>query len=243
MSSSESGSAFRRCFTGASRPLLHRLWNAASFGCCACVFAATAEARPSGPGGADAEVRPGETSDHYVQYGVGLAAETVIEPGAVCPEDAEAPCIFGSGAGLMLQMGYRSRGPWYIGGSYEFSRQDASNLIRLPILQQLRADLRYYLDRGDRLTPYALVSAGVAVYGNEWGFDTGGLVGCIGIGLEFEVSRTTLLGGGLGYRPIVFRRWTDSAGQLRADESLGFGVAHVLVLEVHFELREPLPRW
>jgi hypothetical protein len=188
-------------------------------------------------------MRPSATSDHYLQYGVGLAAETVMDPGAVCPADAHAPCILGSGAGLMLQIGYRGRDRWYLGGSYESSRQDSSNLIRLPILQQLRADLRYYLDRGDRLTPYVMASLGGAVYGNEWGVDTGGFVGAVGVGLEFEVSRTTLLGGGLGYRPLILRRWTDSAGQLRADESLGFGLAHILVLEMHFEVRGPLPRW
>jgi hypothetical protein len=167
----------------------------------------------------------------------------VLAPGAVCPESATAPCILGTGAGLAIRVGYRSRDRWYYGGAYEFSRQDSSNLLRLPILQQLRADVRYYLDHGDRLTPYAAVSLGGTVYGNEWSAETGGFLGFLGIGAEFEVSRTTLVGAALGYRPVVFRRWTDSAQELRADGPLGFGLAHLVALEVLFELRDPLPRW
>jgi hypothetical protein len=165
-------------------------------------------------------------SEHYIQYGLGITAETVVSAGSVCPSDATEPCILGSGLGLAVRGGYRARGPWYFGGSYEFSRQDPSNLLRLAILQQLRAEARYYLSRDARLNPYATMSAGGALYGNEWGVDTGGLTAFVGGGLEFEVSRTTLVGAMLGYRPLVFRRWTDGAGQLRADQIFGFGMAH-----------------
>lgn len=183
------------------------------------------------------------TSEHYVQYGVGIAAETVMSPGSICPADAKAPCILGSGAGLALRIGYRTRGPWYLGGAYEFSRQDPSNLLRLAILQQLRGDARYYFDRSNRLTPYVAASAGGVLYGNEWGVDTFGLMAFLGGGVEFQVSRTTLVGASAGYRPLFLHRWTDSADQLRANQFFGFGVAHLIALELQFEVRNPLPRW
>jgi hypothetical protein len=198
----------------------------------------TAETGDSGRGG-----RPPIINEHYIQYGVGIVAETVASPGGLCPSNATAPCILGSGAGLALRMGYRTRDAWYFGGSYEFSRQDPSNLLRLAILQQLRADARYYLDVTTRLVPYAAASVGGTLYGNEWGAETGGLTAFLGAGLEFEVSRTSLVGAVLGYRPLLVRRWTDTADQQRADQYFGFGLAHMVALEVVFEVRNPLPRW
>jgi hypothetical protein len=196
-----------------------------------------------GPARAESKPSVPPINEHYVQYGVGFAAETVVSAGGVCPTDASAPCILGSGAGLALRIGYRTRGAWYIGGSYEFSRQDPSNLIRLAILQQLRADARYYFERAARLAPYAAGSFGGALYGNEWRADTGGLTAFVGAGIEFQVSRTTLVGAALGYRPLVLREWVDSAQQLRANDLFGFGVAHLVALELIFEVRDPLPRW
>ena len=64
-----------------------------------------------------------------------------------------------------------------------------------------------------------------------------------GAGIEYQISQTALVGAALAYRPILFRGWTDSAGQRRADRYLGFGLAHIVGLEVTLELREPLPRW
>src|SRR5262245_922880 len=90
-----------------------------------------------------AEAGPPPLSGHYLHYGVAVVTETVASPGDVCPNSprsdgsAPAPCILGSGGGLAIRIGYRSREPWYVGGAYEFSRQDASNLMILPILQQL----------------------------------------------------------------------------------------------------------
>jgi hypothetical protein len=83
----------------------------------------------------------------------------------------------------------------------------------------------------------------MALYGNEWGTDTGGLTTFLGAGLEFELSRTTVVGGAIAYRPFLFRGWTDSAGQRRADKYLGFGLAHIIALELVLEVREPLARW
>lgn len=186
---------------------------------------------------------PPPSSFDYLQYGVAFAAETVASSGDVCPSRETAPCIFGSGGGLEIRVGYRSRGPWYVGGAYESSRHDSSNLMRLAILQQLRAESRFYLDQGNRFTPYGTGGVGAALYGNEWGSETGGLVSFLGAGFEFQLSRTTVVGAALSYRPFLFRGWTDSAGQRRADRYFGFGFAHVVALSLVLEVRDPLPRW
>ncbi len=187
--------------------------------------------------------RPPPASFDYLQYGVAVAGEAVVSAGDVCPDLAASPCIFGSGGGLAIRVGYRSRGPWYVGGAYESSRHQSSNLIRLAILQQLRAEGRYYFDSGSRLTPYASGGLGAAIYGNEWGSDTGGVTSFLGLGFEFQLSRTAVVGAALAYRPFLFRGWTDTSGQRRADRYLGFGLAHVIALEFVLEVRDPLPRW
>ncbi|MCC6213648.1 MAG: hypothetical protein IT376_02180 [Polyangiaceae bacterium] len=189
------------------------------------------------------EPSPPPSSSHFVQYGVALAAETPVDAGAACPERATAPCILGAGSGLTIRAGYRARAPWYVGGAYELTRQNSSNLLRLAILQQLRAETRYYPVEGWRAAPYLWAGGGPFVYGNEWGVETGGLVSTVGVGLELELSRSTLLGVGAGYRLLVLRGWTDDAGQRRADALLGFGAAHFAGLELGFELRDPLSRW
>ncbi len=163
--------------------------------------------------------------------------------GDVCPTDAVAPCILGSGVGPVVRVGYRSRGPWYVGGAYEFSRQDSSNLLRLAILQQLRAEGRWYAPTGARIHALGVGSLGAVLYGNEWGRDPGGVGASAGIGLEVEASRTTVLVGTLSYRALMLRGWTDGADQRRADRYLGFGFAHLLTLEIGVEARGPLARW
>lgn len=187
--------------------------------------------------------QPGPADVHYLQYGVGIALETVVDGGDVCPRGAAAPCIFGSGGGLAIRVGYRSRGPWYFGSAYEVSRHQSANLLRLAILQQLRGEIRYYLELRKSFTPYFTAGAGAAAYGNEFAIETGGLTGFLGVGGEYLLSRTTILGAALVYRPFLFRGWTDSAMQRRGGEFLGFGFAHVIALEFQLELRDPLSRW
>jgi hypothetical protein len=203
---------------------------------------ATVVATVGSTGRAHAEGPPPSSFD-YLQYGVALAAEMVVSGGDVCPETARAPCIFGSGGGMAVRVGYRSSSQWYVGGAYESSRHDPSNLLRLAILQQLRGEFRYYVNPETRASPYVSGGLGMALYGNEWGTDTGGVTTFLGFGLEFELSRTTVVGGAIAYRPFLFRGWTDTAGQRRADKYLGFGLAHVVALEVVLEVRDPLPRW
>jgi hypothetical protein len=175
----------------------------------------------------------------YFQYGVGLAVEQLASAKDACG----APCILGSGGGLAIRMGYRSRGPWYLGGAYEFSRQDSSNLLRLAVLQQLRGEARYYLDAGNRLTPYGSLGFGGVFYGNEWNASTAGPTLSAGLGLEFQVTQSTVLGGSLNYRAFLLHDWTDSNGPEIRDQSLGFGLAHMVGFELTLELRDPLARW
>jgi hypothetical protein len=232
--------AFKRTVAGTSRPVLApsggkggaaRLGIAVS----AVLLALSGRARAAGVPRA---------TEHYLQYGAAFATEMLAASGAICPADAkQAPCILGSGVGLTVRIGYRTRGPFYIGGAYEFSRQQSSNLLRLAILQQLRGEARYYLMEETRLVPYLEAAAGGVLYGNEWSADTGGITAFLGAGIEFQISQTAVVGAALGYRPVVFRHWVDSAGQLRADSLFGFGVGHMIGIELVFEVRDALPRW
>lgn len=196
------------------------------------------------PASAQESQRPPPNNVEYFQYGVALAVEQVASGGSVCPKGALTPCILGSGGGLAIRIGYRSRGPLYLGGAYEFSRMDSSNLLRLAILQQLRGEGRYYLEAGNRLTPYGSLAAGAVVYGNEWTASTVGPILGAGLGLEFQVTQSTVIGAALNYRALVLHAWTDSTGQRRPeDRDLAFGLAHVIGFELTLELRDPLARW
>ena len=187
--------------------------------------------------------KPPPTSVEYLQYGVSLHTLTLLDGGAVCPEGAQTPCIVGSGGGLGLRIGYRARGPFYAGASFQLSRLNSSSLLRLGIMQRLTADGRYYFERGTRLTPYLQASFGGAIYGNEWGASTGGIALGLGVGLEYQITATTVLAVVPTYQPVAFRHWRDATGQLRADGPLGFGVAHWLAVQVVIEARDPLLRW
>lgn len=187
--------------------------------------------------------RPPPFNVHYFQYGVSLVGELVPATGSICPSGAGAPCILGTGTGLGIRGGYRARRPWYLGGAYEITRHDSSNLLRLGTLQQLRGEARRYFELGGRLVPYAVGSGGATLYGNEFGFETGGFLASLGAGVEFQLSRSTVVGAAGGYRPLLLRSWTDTAGELRADGPAGFGLAHLVFLEIILEVRQQLSRW
>lgn len=173
-----------------------------------------------------------------MQYGAALTSEGRARAGNICPDDARAPCILGSGGGLALRVGRRTPRNWYAGGSYEFSRQDASNLLRLPILQQLRAEARYYLRPDQRLDPYLVGSAGFAIYGGEWGLETYGPLAGLGIGFEYESSRGVFFGLATSYRVVQFQGWRDKTNQERPDS-----IAHFIAIELTMEVRTPVARW
>jgi hypothetical protein len=52
-----------------------------------------------------------------------------------------------------------------------------------------------------------------------------------------------VIGAAVLYRALFPRAFTDSANQQRAGGALGFGVAHMVGLEVTLEVREPFPRF
>jgi len=231
------------------RKLAHRRKAASfAFGAQAMLFLFASTNRAS----AQQSQRPPPNNVEYFQYGVAVALEKLASGGDVCPtpttttgeiSKTPTPCILGSGGGLAIRMGYRSRGPWFLGGAYEFTRMDSGNLLRLGILQQLRGEARYYLDAGNRTTPYGTLGFGAVFYGNEWKVSSGGAMLTAGLGLEFRITQSTVIGLALGYRGFLFHNWTDSTGQVRADQYLGFGFAHTVGLEFILELRSPLARW
>lgn len=191
--------------------------------------------------GAGAEGRPRPPPLHleYAQYGVAIAAEINLDAGAACPETEQSgkivPCILGSGGGLVLRGGYRSPGPWYVGGAYEFVKMDSGNLYRLGIFQQVRGEVRYHLETGTRAAPYATWGLGAVAYGSEWGVETIGTLAFGGLGLELEISRVAVMGLDFVYRPTVIAGWTDTAGHVR-ETALAQFVGLELVLEVRSEL-------
>ena len=200
-----------------------------------------ARAQTAAAGDGSARPKPPPLHVEYAQYGVAFAVESVISPGPTCPIATETvkpkPCILGSGSGLALRAGYRAPGPFYIGGAYQFTKMDSSNLYRLGIFQQLRAEVRYLPDIGYRVSPYVQLGVGAVAYGNEWGAETGGGQIFMGLGVEAEVSRLAVLGAGFVYRPTLIAAWTDTARQERP-----LGVAQFVGLDLILEVRSVLGR-
>jgi hypothetical protein len=190
-------------------------------------------------------VRPPPLHVEYAQYGVALHALVNLDAGAMCgrgvnsPSTAPgpAPCILGSGGGLVIRIGYRSPGPWYFGGAYSFAKMDSSNLFRLGIFQQLWAEMRYLPDTGYRVAPFATWGLGGVMYGNEWGAETGGAMLFVGGGFQFEVSRIAVVGIGVSYKPSLIAGWTDTAGYVRP-----LGVAQFFGLDFQLEVRSEVGR-
>lgn len=176
---------------------------------------------------------PPPTNIVYFQYGVALAGELVASAGPMCNTTA-APCILGPGGGIALRAGWRGAGPIYLGGAYELTKQDPSKLYRLALLQQARAEGRYYFMNARVTEPYAGVALGVAGYGNEWGVDTWGPAASLGFGVEYQVTQRTVIGTALNYRVIYFSRFTDTSGAARDP-----GIAQLVGFDVVLEQRDP----
>jgi len=193
--------------------------------------------------------RPPPPTHEYLQYGVAFTVEAVASAGPVCSVPSGSPnqmsevaaklaaagCILGSGGGIAIRIGWRPAPHTYLGGAYEFSKQDPNNLYRLGILQQARFEGRRYFDTGWRTRPFATLGAGFAGYGNEWGIDTWGLTGELGVGLEFELSGAAALGFSIVYRPLYLRSWVDSS--LIPHPA---GVAQLIGFELALEARDRL---
>ena len=196
----------------------------------AVVLAASA-ARAAGAAGT------AETESHFerqarrtvIQYGVGFSTEVPLARGGLCP--ANQPCILGAGGGIAARLGFRVGSTYYLGGAYSVTKQDSDKLYRLSTLQQARAEGRYFLDGGRAVSPYAFAALGAAAYGNEWGVDTFGPLGSLGLGLTAEVTPRTLLGFSAGYRAIRFQAFDDPTG-LRREASYTHMFSMDLTMEV-----------
>lgn len=183
---------------------------------------------------------PPPTNVTYFQYGVAFNAEVVSAPGPICDDvtppagtSGDVPCVLGNGGGLTARAGWRSTGALYIGGAYELTKQDPNKLYRIALLQQARVEGRYYLRTHKVTEPYGTVGLGVAGYGNEWSVDTWGPAGFLGIGVEYQVTRNTLVGLALAYRLLYFSRFTDTSTATRSP-----GVAQMVGLELVLEQRD-----
>jgi hypothetical protein len=197
------------------------------------------DARADGPGSGgfdkrDAPVKPPDDHRPFLQYGVAFTIEHVLAAGPICP-DPSNPCILGSGGGIAARAGWRPTERFYIGGSYELSKQDPNKLYLLGILQQVRAEVRNYFPTGNRTTPFVLAGAGVAGYGDEWSVDTWGASACIGGGLEVQLSGGSLIGMSVLYRPIWLRSFVDSS-----TASHNAGIVQFLGLELAVEAQDAL---
>ncbi|MGH7296893.1 MAG: hypothetical protein ACRELB_18280 [Polyangiaceae bacterium] len=181
---------------------------------------------------AEAVALPPPSGHAYIQYGVALGAETVISSGAICARVEN--CVFGSGGGLAVRVGWRPSNQLFVGGVYEVSKQDPNQLYRLGILQQLRAEGRRYFPTGKEVTPFLLVGAGAAGYGNEWSVDTWGPTATLGGGIEVELGGPVLLVEA-AYRPMYFQSWVISA-----TNDLQSGVVHFVGLDIAVEVRDRL---
>jgi len=171
----------------------------------------------------------------YLQYGVSLAGEFALDSGKICQVPGQPACVINSGGGVSARVGVRTAGRFYFGGTYEFSKQNPDSLYRLAILQQARAEFRYYLDTGHDVEPMALGGLGVAGYGNEWAIDTGGPLAFLGVGAELQITRRTVVGLALSYRGIYLGPFMDSGGTHREG-----GIASFVSLDLILEARDPL---
>jgi hypothetical protein len=171
----------------------------------------------------------------YLTYGAAITGDAMLSSGSVCSKGI--PCILGSGGGLVLRGGYRSAGPWYIGGAYQVSKTDSSNIYRFATMQQLRAEMRYVKELGYRAAPYGTWGVGGMLYGNEWGAETGGVSAFAGLGVEVQLSRIATLGFSVQYQPTFVAGFVDTAAFDRSP-----GLAQFLRFELLIEIRSELSR-
>jgi hypothetical protein len=195
----------------------------------------------------DGALSPEHLAQAFIQYGVAFVGEFVAAPGPICSTPGTSGCILGDGGGLAARIGKRLRSPFYIGGAYEFVKTDSAQLYRIGILQQFRAEGRYYVSTGYTIEPYIMASLGVAVYGNLWGIDTGGPAFGVGIGTEFQLSTYLVVGLTVTYRPMFFAQFHDSSETstplpaCNVDPSCHpSGFSHLIGIDLVLEPRAPL---
>jgi hypothetical protein len=169
----------------------------------------------------------------YVQYGVAFTTELVITTGSMCSDATR--CVLGSGGGFAARLGRRSAGPWYFGGAYELTKQNPNSLYRFATLQQLRSEVRWYKATGLDTQPYASAGFGFVGYGNEWSVDTWGPAAFLGIGLESQLSRRTVVGVALTYRAVGLKSFFDTSNAFHPAS-----VSSFMSLELSLEERDPI---
>lgn len=177
---------------------------------------------------------PPPSSLVYFQYGVAFTTEQILSPGPIC-DNASRPCVLGAGGGIVIRGGWRSKGPLYIGGAYELTKQDPNKLYRIALLQQARAEARYYFTTARVTDPYLSGSLGVAGYGNEWAIDTWGPTGSLGAGVEYQITQRTVVGLAFAYRLLYLSRFVDTSGAARNP-----GIAQLLGLDLVLEQRDSI---
>jgi hypothetical protein len=190
------------------------------------------QANRDGDGDGDATVAPPDTRRSYLQYGVAFTVEDVLSAGPIC---SESPCILGSGGGIAGRVGFRPTERFYVGGSYELSKQEPNKLYLLGILQQIRGEMRRYFPTGMRTTPFFMADGGVAGYGNEWAIDTWGPAAGAGGGIEIQLSGGSLIDLSMLYRAIFLGGYVDSS-----TTSHGSGVAQFFGLQLAIEAQDAL---
>jgi hypothetical protein len=193
--------------------------------------------------GEDTNATKGSTPEHlaqaYIQGGIAFTGEFVVAPGPICNFAGAPQCILGTGGGLTIRAGRRLRGPWYFGAAYEFAKMDSAQLYRVGILQQLRAEGRYYISTGRSVEPYIMATVGADTYGNLWGIDTGGPLFGVALGIEWQLSNYLVVGAAVSYRALFMSRFQDSANTLRPPGDVGPGFAHLIGIDLILEPREP----
>ena len=210
---------------------MHRHWVGALLGIAAGTVAAVTPERAA----ADVEGPESRLETGSVQYGAALTAELLASAGAICPVGATVPCVIGSGGGLAIRAGYRFHSPFYLGGAYEFSKQDAHKSITLAILQQARAEVRYFLPFRGVYMPFLTAGTGAVAYGGQFSAETLGGMAFLGVGLELQLSRTAVMAFILSYRPILLLTWQDTARLERPT-----GILSMVGLELALEQRVPI---
>jgi hypothetical protein len=214
----------RRFLLSAALPWILLVWATPS--------GADGGATPSGA--ASLAIPESRLESGFIQYGAALTAELLASAGTVCPSEAVAPCVIGSGGGLAVRVGYRFHSPFYLGGAYEASKQDAHKAITLAILQQLRLETRYVIPATRTLSPFATGGAGIVFYGGQWAIDTWGSQAFLGVGTEIQFSRTALVAVSTTYRALLLQPF-----QVLRDSTYPTGVLSLVGLELSFEQRTP----
>ena len=187
----------------------------------------------AGAAGAQPATRVLETQrvPNIFQFGIALAGKFALGS-PFC--HSGATCVLGSGGGIAARFGHVFQNHWYVGGGYDFSKHDSSQLYRLAILQQVRIEGRYLypLSKSWLLVPFS--AAGLAGYGNEWSVHTWGPALTLGVAVEAHVGGS-VVGLGLSWQGMYLQRFSDPGHD---GAFFAAGVPQFMSLELRLEATE-----